>query len=122
MRPKFNICLLISFIIGAAYAVYLVSYFTTAGGNAASDAEAVGYGIAAAIVFPHMVCTIVAVIFNALGLFMRKPAFALVGAILYAVAMVLFPMYFFFVLAEMILSFVGYAQMRKQVQGNGGTA
>ena len=34
--------------------------------------------------------------------------------ILYAVAMVFFIMYFMFVIVEMILSFVGYAQLKKQ--------
>lgn len=48
-----------------------------------------------------------------LGLFMRKSSFALVGAILYAVAMVLFPMYFFFVVTQTVLSFVGFSQLRK---------
>ncbi len=118
MKPKLNICLLISFIIGVVYAIYIVSYFTGIGSTAQTSAETVGYGLATAIVMPHMACTIIAVIFNGLGLFLRKPAFALVGAILYAVAMVLFPMYFFFVLVEMILSFVAYAQMRKQTTTN----
>ncbi len=115
MKPKLNICLLISFIIGLVYTIYIVVYFTNTNASATSGGQALGYGLATAIVMPHMVCTIIAVIFNGLGVFLRKPAFALVGAILYAVAMVLFPMYFFFVLAEMILSFVGYSQLKKQL-------
>lgn len=117
MKPKLNICLLISFIIGVIYALYIVYYFANTNTSATSSTQAVGAGLATAIVMPHMACTIIAVIFNGLGLFLRKPAFALVGAILYAVAMVLFPMYFFFVLVEMILSFVGYSQLKKQVAG-----
>ena len=46
---------------------------------------------------------------------MRKAAFALVGAILYAVTLVLFIPYFMFVIVEMILSFVGFAQLKKAV-------
>jgi hypothetical protein len=45
---------------------------------------------------------------------MGKRAFALVAGILYAVAMVLFLAYFFFVLAQMILCFVAYAKMPKK--------
>lgn len=70
------------------------------------------------IVLPHLVLTIVAVVFNALAVFMRKPAFALVAGILYAVAMALFFVYFFFVIIEMILCFVGYSQLKKQVAAN----
>ena len=45
---------------------------------------------------------------------MNKAAFALTAGILYAVAMVLFPVYFFFVIVQMILCFVAFAKMRKQ--------
>ena len=44
---------------------------------------------------------------------MKKRGFALVGAILYAVAMVLFIPYFMFVIVQMILSFVGFANLKK---------
>ena len=43
---------------------------------------------------------------------MNKRGFALTGAILYAVAMVMFPFYFFFVVVQMILSFVGFAKLK----------
>ena len=42
-----------------------------------------------------------------------RRAFALTAGILYAVAMVLFPVYFFFVLIQMILCFVAFAKMSK---------
>ena len=60
-----------------------------------------------------MICTVLATIFNGLGLFMKKRGFALVGSILYAVAMVLFIPYFMFVIVQMILSFVGFAKLKK---------
>jgi len=44
---------------------------------------------------------------------MKKRGFALTGAILYTVALILFPMYFMFVIIEMILSYVGFAKMKK---------
>ena len=114
MKKKLNICLLISFVIGVAYLIYSIVYWSGTGD--AEGTEAVGGAIALVLVTPHLICTGIAVIFNGLGLFLKKPAFALVGAILYAVAMVLFVMYFMFVIIEMILSFVGYAQLKKANQ------
>lgn len=111
MKKKLNICLLISFIIGVGYLLYSISYW--GGLDDTTGAEAAGGAIALVLVTPHLVCTGIAVVFNGLGVFLKKPAFALVGAILYAVALVLFPMYFMFVIVEMILSFVGYAQLKK---------
>ena len=111
-KEKLSKSLLISFIIGVLYLIYSVSYWSGAGAGL-NSAEQVGAGIATALVMPHLVCTVLAVIFNCLGLFMRKRGFALTGAILYTVALVLFPMYFMFVIIEMILSYVGYAKMNK---------
>lgn len=108
--------LLVSWILGAVYSIYIIVYFF---GNAASQADAaaaIGAGIATALVMPHMVCTVLATIFNVLGWAMHKRGFALTGAILYAVAMVLFPLYALFVIVQMILSFVGFAKMKKAVE------
>ena len=43
---------------------------------------------------------------------MSRRGFALTGAILYTVAIVLFPLYFMFVIIQVILSFVGFAKMQ----------
>ena len=110
---KLNIPLLISLIIGVCYLLYSISYWTGANGSGSDTAE-LGAALATVMVAPHLVLTGVAVVFNALALFIKKPAFALVAGILYAVAMVFFIMYFMFVIVEIILSFVGYAQLRKQ--------
>lgn len=110
---KKNKLLLISFILGLLYLVY--SYFYWSGTvSSETDAEALGAGLAMVLVFPHLVCTVIAVIFNGLGWYFHKRGFALTGGILYAVAMALFPMYFFFVLIEMILSFIGFSQIKKR--------
>ena len=111
MKKKLNICLLISFILGLAYIIYSFVYWSGIGD--ATGTEAAGGAIALVLVTPHLVCTGLAVIFNGLGLFLKSPAFALVAGILYAVAIVLFVAYFMFVIIEMILSFVGYAQLKK---------
>lgn len=112
---KKNICLLIAFILGLIYSIYIIAYFTGAIGGS-SGVEQAGAAIATALVMPHMVCTVLATIFNGLGCFLNKSGFALTGAILYAVAMVLFPLYFFFVIIQMILSFVGFTQLKKAKQ------
>lgn len=105
--------LLVSLVIGVLYLLYSLNYWFGANAGASSGSEAAGVAIASAIVMPHLVCTLVAVVFNALGFFMNKSSFALVAGILYAVALVLFFAYFMFVIVEMVLSFVAYAQMKK---------
>lgn len=112
-KKKLSKLLLVSLIIGIAYLLYSISYWTGAAGSGADAAEQIGSGIATALVMPHLICTVLAVIFNALGLFMKKRGFALTGAILYTVALILFPMYFMFVIVEMILSYIGFAKMKK---------
>lgn len=111
-------CLLVSGILGVIYSVYLISYFVGQNSAQSDVASAIGVGIATILVMPHMICTILATIFNVLGWAMNKRGFALTGAILYAVAMVVFPMYFFFVIVQMILSFVGFAKLKKIIAKN----
>lgn len=109
---KKNKCLLIAAVIGTAYLVYVISHF--AGAVTGSDAtRAAGGALASMIVAPHVIATLVAVIFNWIGFAMNARWAALTAAILYAVALVLFALYFMFVIVEMILCFVGYAQMKK---------
>ncbi|MBQ9059388.1 MAG: hypothetical protein IJ125_09415 [Atopobiaceae bacterium] len=117
---KLNILLLIAFVLGVAYMLYSAVYWTGAVSNA-SGTEGLGAMIASRIVMPHLVVTGVGVIFNGLGLFMKKPAFALVAGILYAVAMVLFMTYFMFVVIQAVLCFVAFAQMKK-AEGSSTTA
>jgi hypothetical protein len=109
---KLNICLLIAFILGILYSIYSIVYWGGAT-SGATGAEQIGAGVATAMVMPHLVCTVLATVFNGLGLFLKKRGFALTGAILYTVALVLFIPYFFFVIIQMILSYVGFAKMKK---------
>ena len=113
MKRKGKVLLLIALIIGVAYCVYSVSYWSGATSNATSDTEAIGAGIASMLVLPHMLMVGLAVIFNALAFFMYNKPFALVAAILYTVGIVLFPAYFMFVIIEMILCYIAFAKMSK---------
>lgn len=108
--------LLVALVLSALYMIYSAWYWF--GGGAASQAGTdsaaqAGGAIAAALVTPHLLCALLALVFNALGFAMGKRGFALTAGILYAVSMVLFPMYFFFVIVQMILCFVAFAKMRR---------
>lgn len=105
--------LLISAGIGMFYICFSIPYWMNSQTGVNDVFEAIGVGIAATMVLPHLICAILAVIFNVLATLIMKPGFALTGAILYAVSMVLFLPYFMFVIIEMILSFVGFARMKK---------
>ena len=111
MKQKKSKLLLVSWILGVLYIVYLFAYFGGLVGNS-TGGEQVGAALASAIVMPHAVCVGIAVLFNILGWSMNNRGFTLVGAILYAVSIVLMPLYFMFVIIQMILSFVGYAKMK----------
>lgn len=112
MKKKKSVLLLISAIIGVAYIIYSISYWGGAS-SGSSGAEAIGAGIATVLVMPHLICTGLAVLFNILGWAMSSRGFALTGGILYAVAMVVFPFYFMFVLIEVVLSFIGFVRLKK---------
>lgn len=116
MKQKKNVLLIIAMVLGVVYAVYSLWYWM-AGGAASQtgtdSAAQLGGAVATALVMPHVMMELIAAIFNILGVAFGKPAFALTAGILYAVAMVLFPMYFMFVIVEMVLCFIAFAQMRK---------
>ena len=115
MKNK-NKLLLVALVLSALYMAYSAWYWF-GGGAAASvgsdSASQAGGVIAAALVTPHLLLAFLGFIFNILGFALNKTGFALTAGILYAVSMVLFPMYFFFVLIQMILCFVAFSKMRK---------
>lgn len=104
--------LLVSAIIGTAYFVYLVVHFTS-GIDSADTAEAIGSGLAAALVTPHMVCVGIAALFSWLGWALKARWAALVGGIMYAVSMVCMFIYAMFVVVEMVLCFIAFAKMKQ---------
>lgn len=76
-------------------------------------ASALGASIGFAIVAPHLIVTFLAAVFTMLAWAMNKRGFALTGGILFAVAMALFPLYFMFVIVQLILAFVGFARLKQ---------
>ncbi|MBQ3338202.1 MAG: hypothetical protein IJG82_01170 [Atopobiaceae bacterium] len=113
---KLNVLLLIALILGAAYLVYSIVYWSGAVSAEGSDAEQAGAAIASVLVLPHLLLTGIAVLFNALALFMARHGFALAAGILYVVAAILFPAYFMFVIVQAVLCFIAYATMKKASQ------
>lgn len=104
-----------SAVIGTAYLIYLIVHFT--GAIASSDgAEALGAGIATALVTPHMICVGIAALFSWLGWALKARWAALVSGIMYAVSMVCMFVYAIFVVLEMIFCFVAFAKMKHNGQ------
>ena len=113
-QRKRSIPLIISAVLGVWYSIYITVHFGGIMFGSSSVAELAGGAIATALVTPHMVCVVVAAIFNTVACFTNKPGFALVGGILYSVGAVVFLLYALFVVPSIILSFVGYAQLKKR--------
>ncbi|MGL6187084.1 MAG: hypothetical protein ACRC1T_17070 [Clostridium chrysemydis] len=121
MKKKHSKALLISGILGALYAIYLISYFGS-GMTSSDSSEQIGATIATALVTPHMILVVLAAIFNWVSYFTNKRGFALTAGILYSVAGVVFLMYIPFVIPSIVLSFVGFANLKKIIEINNNSA
>ena len=113
---KRSIVLLIAAIIGLAYSIYIIGYFGSL--NSGNEYGSLASGIATAMVLPHMICLIIAVVFNIIGWVINKRGFALTAGILYSVSAVLFIMYAIFVIPSIVLSFVGFVRLKKIIEQN----
>lgn len=105
--------LLASWIISSMYLTYILAYFWVKTPDNPNTAESIGIGLVTMLVGPHIFITFLALIFNIIGWSSVKPWAALTGAILYCVAAIMFMLYCIFVIPSIILSFVGFAKMRK---------
>jgi len=103
----------IAAVLGVAYAIYSVVYWSGASAGVTDDAEAIGAALATVLVLPHMLLTVLASIFAVIGFFIRKPGLILTGAILFAVAAALFLLYAVFLIPSIVLGFVGYSKQKK---------
>ena len=105
--------LLVSAVLGVLYSVFLISYFVGINTNPQGGAEAIGAGIATALVLPHMGLVTLATIFNIVAWAMTSKAFAITTGVLYSVGAVVFLLYAVFVIPMIILSFVGVSRVGK---------
>lgn len=111
-KAKKSKLLLVSGILGTLYLIYLITYFM--GGMATDDqTQAIAGGLATMLVMPHMLCVGVAVIFTWIGWALRARWGALVAGILYSVSILAMFLYAPFVIIQLILSFVGFAKIKK---------
>lgn len=115
LKTKRNVCAIISLILTFAYLLYCIYYWGNLS-TGTSTAEQFGSAIAITLVFPHLIATALAFIFNAIGVILPNRWFVLTGAILYAISIVLFFAYFMFIIIQMILSFIGFALMKPKEQ------
>lgn len=111
-RKRYSVWLLISWLIGLAYLVYAIITTTGVVAQQTTQAGLLGASIGMSLIAPHLAAMALAVVFTIIGWMTNIKGLALTGAILYALAIVFFPAYFLFVIAEMALAFIGFARMK----------
>lgn len=114
LAKKPNKILFISLILTF---IYLFSSFITLINTIkkmTSSMNIIGEGLIMLIVLPHYLSVVIGFIFNGIGLFLERKVFVLTSAILYSVAILFFPLYFPFIITQMILSYIGFTQMKNQ--------
>lgn len=114
-RKRIYISLLLAVLIGLFFVVYNWNYIGESLDSVAgqSTGEAIGTGLFATIVLPHMIFLTAAFVFSCVGLLFRQAWGALVAGILYAVAIALMVMWFYDSVAQVVLCFFAYGRMRK---------
>lgn len=126
---KRSVFLLISFVLGALFLIILVpgvfNQTDKVVSQTANTLEDVGFQlgtvIGAALMIPQMIATGIAVTLNVVGWVFGGRGFSLAGAILYCVAALLMIVNAPFLLPSIVLSFIGYAKLKKQhLKGAGG--
>nr|WP_072513787.1 hypothetical protein [Ndongobacter massiliensis] len=111
---KKNKLSLIALILGVLAVVIEVGAAGGVMSSAKTGAESLGATIGLAIVMPSLCAMVIAVILNAIGYFMIHRTITLISAILYAVALILMPLWGFVGIPSMILQFVAFAKMKKE--------
>lgn len=106
--------LLISGILSTAYLFYILNYFI--GEIFSSDTvESISSGIASVLVMPHMLLVGLGFLFNWIGWALKQRWAALTSGILYAISILLMFIYAPFVIVQMILCFIAFARMKKEL-------
>ena len=118
-----NTLALISLVITALYLLYLMSYLSSTYAEATADIQtweglgtAIGTAIGIQLAAPHMIIVFIAFIFNIVTAITRKGWAALTSGILYAVSILLMPIWFIFVTIQTVLCFVQFAKIKKAAE------
>lgn len=109
MRSKI---LFIANTLATIYTIYLIQNFV-GGTLSASGMEAVGAGLATALVTPHMLMFLIGAVFGWIGFLAKKTWGALVAAILYSAGTIFFLFYAMFGVPILVLGFIGYSKQKK---------
>lgn len=104
--------LLVSWILSVLYCVMLIASLGGMYGSSDSYNQAASVFLTI-LLYPHMIVVFLGLLFNILGWSLNKAGYALTGAILYTVGIVLMPVYIFFILIQTILSYVAYVMMKR---------
>lgn len=113
MPEKKSTLSLVALILGTLAAILLVySWLAPIEGN---EFTQLGVSIGRAIVMPSAICTLIAVILNAIGYFLVNRALTLTSAIFYVLGLILMPLWGFVGIPSMILQFIAFAKMKPAV-------
>lgn len=105
-----RILLAIATVIGIGMAIYVWHYWST---SLTAESGELGSFIAGAMTLPHMVIMSFGLLFLLVALFGSARWAALTAGILYSVAILVFPVWFFDSVAQAILCYIAYARMKK---------
>lgn len=109
-RHPGRILLAIAAVIGVAMAIYVWQYWS---GSLAAQSQELGTAIAAGLTMPHMVIMSFGLLFLLIALFASARWAALTAGILYSVAILVMPPWFFDSVAEAVLCYIAFARMKK---------
>lgn len=112
--------LLVAVIIGVISLAYTWSYiYNSVDGlfmESSYSARSLGTSIAVMLVLPHQVLATLGLLFSIIGYAANRRWGALVAGILYSVALVAMPAWFYFVVLQLILCYVAYAKMPRMAR------
>lgn len=121
---KRPLVLLIAFILGVLTLAFVFAFMdkTMAAvkniGTSTFDAAAKSLGITlgVAVTTPHLIMASIATVACGLAWLLRLRWMAVLSGVLYAIAMVLMPPWFYLVIMQLILSFAGAGKLEEQQQ------
>ncbi|MGI6235581.1 MAG: hypothetical protein ACOYI6_10085 [Christensenellales bacterium] len=121
---KRPLVLLIAFILGVLTLAFVFAFMdkTMAAvkniGTSTFDAatKSLGITLGVAVTTPHLIMASIATVACGLAWLLRLRWMAVLSGVLYAIAMVLMPPWFYLVIVQLILSFAGAGKLEEQQQ------